>query len=327
MTDRSAYLGIDIGGSFVKYGAIDDEGKVIISRRTPTDLSSGPLSLLRVLLDVLDGLIENCRKKKYTAQSLGIGSPGTVDVRSGRVTGESPNLRGWVDVELRSPFTKFGLPVVVDNDANCSAFAEYKFGAGKRLQNVIVMTLGSGIGSGIIIDGEVFHGAHSSGGELGHVSIRADGERCGCGNRGCLEIYASATAVLDRAAKLAQFHPDSKLAKIDFTKEDDSRLAGIFAAAKNDDQIAVKLLQAVTDDLAIGLAGVFNAFDPEILIIGGGVVDADAEFVKIIAQKTARLTFKSATRKIRIVPAKLGNQAGFIGAAALGMMSSAPTAD
>jgi len=319
LAGKTAALGFDIGGSFVKYGLIDEHGRVLFSSRTPTVLTRGASSLLGVLQRLAKESAHRCAARGLTLRAMGIGSPGTVDARTGIVTGQSPNLPGWVDVELRSPFARFGVPVAVDNDANCSAYAEYRFGAGKGFRDVIAITLGTGIGSGIVLDGELFHGSHYAGAELGHVSIHADGPRCGCGNRGCLELYASAPAILTQARQLAQSHPASALAKVRFNRGGDTPLAGVFRAARHGDKAAMHLLKQVADDLAVGLAGIVNAFDPQILVIGGGVADADPEFVTRVARRARRLTFQSWTRRLRIRRARLGNQAGFVGAAALGV--------
>jgi len=263
-------------------------------------------------------MIQHCAANGLSAQAIGIGSPGTIDARTGVVTGQSPNLPGWVGVELITPFAQYQMPVAVDNDANCSAYAEYKYGAARGYKDIVAITLGTGIGSGIILDGKLFHGSHFSGAELGHLSIRSDGPTCGCGNRGCLELYASAAAILRRAADAARTNPDSALAGIDFSAEDDSPLAGVFNAAQKEDSVAISVLDAVADDLSVGLAGILNAFDPEVVVIGGGAVDAAPDYIKIVAEKTSRLTFVSSTRRLRIRAAQLGNKAGFIGAAALG---------
>lgn len=324
MTDRTAksrnpvYLGLDIGGSFVKYGVIGPDGKVLFSSRTPTVLDGGPHVLIEVLHRVISEMVEHSVSRGLTPQAIGIGSPGTVNPQSGKITGESPNLPGWVDVELRAPFAEFGLPIAVDNDANCSAYAEFKYGAASGSRHAIVLTLGTGIGSGIIIDGRLFHGAHYTGAELGHISINSRGPACGCGNRGCLELYASAGAMLQRAARLADFYPLSALAHIDFLAGGDAPLAGIFAATRDSDLAAVELIETVADDLAVGLANIINAFDPEVLVLGGGVADAAPEFIAEVFRRTKRLTFKNSAPKTKLTPTKLGNRAGFIGAAALG---------
>ena len=318
MAATPAYLGFDIGGSFVKYGIVDHRGRVLFSSRTLTNLKHGPSSLLRVLQRAAAEMARHCTQHELTLRSIGVGSPGTVDARTGTVTGQSPNLPGWVDVELWTPFARHGVPVAIDNDANCCAYAEYKFGAGVGFQDLVAITLGTGIGSGIVLDGKLFHGSHHAGAELGHMSIHADGLRCGCGNYGCLELYASARAILRRAEQLAGFYPRSRLRKIDFAAKGDAPLAAVFRAARTKDPVATDLIENVADDLAVGLAGVLNALDPEILVIGGGMAEAAPEFVALVARRTARLTFPSRTRTLRITRAALGNQAGFIGAAALG---------
>jgi len=318
LAETPGYLGFDIGGSFVKYGIIDEHGEVLYSSRRPTVLDRGASSLLEVLKLAASEMIQHCAAHGISARAIGVGSPGTIDARSGEVTGQSPNLPGWVGVELITPFAEYNMPVAVDNDANCSAYAEFKYGAARGYKDVVAITLGTGIGSGIILDGKLFHGSHYAGAELGHLSIRSDGPTCGCGNRGCLELYASAAAILRRAADAARSHPDSALAGIDFSAEDDTPLAGVFDAAHKEDLQAMTVLDSVADDLAVGLAGILNAFDPEVLVIGGGAADAAPDYIKIVAEKTSRLTFVSSTRKLRIRAAQLGNKAGFIGAAALG---------
>lgn len=317
-TRHPVYLGLDIGGSFVKYGVINSDGTVLFSSRTPTLLDGGPQKLIDILHRVILEMAEHSVSRGFRPRAIGIGSPGTVNPRSGKITGESPNLPGWVNVELRTPFAEFGLPIAVDNDANCSAYAEYTYGAASGSRHALVLTLGTGIGSGIIIDGRLFHGAHYTGAELGHISINSRGPSCGCGNRGCLELYASAGAILRRAARLADFYPQSALARIDFSTREDSSLAGVFNAARDDDPAAVELLETVADDLAVGLASIINAFDPEVLVVGGGAADAAPEFIADVFRRTKRLTFKNSAPKTKLAPAKLGNRAGFIGAAALG---------
>jgi glucokinase len=317
-TRNPVYLGLDIGGSFVKYGVVNSDGTVLFSSRTPTLLDGGPQRLIDTLHRVILEMAEHSVSRGFRPQAIGIGSPGTINPRSGKITGESPNLPGWVNVELRTPFAEFGLPIAVDNDANCSAYAEYTYGAASGSRHALVLTLGTGIGSGIIIDGRLFHGAHYTGAELGHISINSRGPSCGCGNRGCLELYASAGAILRRAARLADFYPHSALAHIDFSAREDSSLAGVFSAARDGDPAAVELLETVADDLAVGLASIINAFDPEVLVVGGGAADAAPEFIADVFRRTKRLTFKNSAPKTKLVPAKLGNRAGFIGAAALG---------
>jgi len=316
-TPAPVYLGLDIGGSFVKYGVVDADGGVLFSSRAATAQEGNPGSLLKILRTVTTEMVDHSLSRGFQPRAMGIGSPGTVNPRSGKVTGVSPNLPGWVNVELRTPFAEFGLPVAVDNDANCSAYAEFKYGAGVGIQNAIVITLGTGIGSGIVIDGRLYHGAHFSGAELGHTSINSRGPACGCGNRGCLETYASAGAILRRAARLAGFYPNSAMAQIDFSAPGDTPLAGVFRAARNKDLAAVELLSTIADDLAVGLANILNAFDPEILVLGGGIADAAPEFIADVIRRTRHLSFKTSAPKTKLAVAKLGNRAGFVGAAAL----------
>ncbi len=319
MTDKKAvYLGIDIGGSFVKYGAINGRGKVQFSSRTPTNWSGKPKEMVRALNHAVEDMVQECDKRQLAPHSLGIGTPGTVDTRSGRITGQSPNLPGWVGVNVRREITEVDVPIAVDNDANCTAYAEFAFGAAAGKRNAIALTIGTGIGAGIIIDSQLFHGTHDAGAELGHLSINAHGPRCQCGNRGCLELYVSATAMLRRAEKIASFYPHSPLAELDYRNGGDETLSGIFRAAQKDNTPAQELIEQIAEEFAVGLAGMVNAFDPEMIVLGGGVVDAAPQYVEKIAHHTMQHVFKAANRRLEIVPAKLGNDAGYIGAAALG---------
>jgi glucokinase len=252
-----------------------------------------------------------------------VGSPGTINPTTHAVQPPSPNIPVIVGVDFAGLIHEAtGLSTVVDNDANCAAWGEHCYGAGRGIDNLICLTVGSGLGSGFIIDGTILSGPTGSGGELGHVSIDWRGERCPCGNRGCLENYVSATALVRRATEAAHTDPRSLLAQ--HRDEDDGHvtIGGLFAAAAQGDSSAQQILGESAFQFAVGLLGAVNIVDPEAIIIGGGAADADAanggHWLDAIGAHIRELAFSEAGRKLRVGRAILGNDAGFIGAAALG---------
>jgi len=234
--------------------------------------------------------------------AVGIGTPGSVDVHNGFLKGGTPNFRFWKNVPIKSEIeTVLSLPVFVDNDANVMIYGEYMFGAGKGYKNVVGITLGTGIGGGVIINGEIFRGSNFAGAELGHMSILYNGKRCRCGGAGCWEVYASATAMIENYNRL---HPEQPVRS---TREIFERyLKGEFQA----ESVVIEEILLV----AVGIANLLNIFNPEVFIIGGGVSEAGDWFIEEIAQMTYSRAMAPATEDVQIVRAKLGNSAGWMGA-------------
>jgi glucokinase len=319
----NAHFGIDIGATFVKYGAIDGDGHILFADRAPTRGTEGKEAALAAITGCATELMRWASKSGHTPASIGVGSPGTINPRTHAIQPPSPNIPVIVGISFPDLFQKeTGLPTIVDNDANCAAWGEYRFGAGRGIDNLICLTVGSGLGSGFIIDGRILSGSSGSGGELGHVTIDWQGEQCPCGNRGCLETYVSATALVRRAADAAQAHPDSILARHRDSATGGLTIGGLFAAAEQGDTGAQHILEESAFQFAIGLLTAVNVVDPEAIIIGGGAADADAAFgsnwLTAIADHMHRAAFSEAGRRLRVGRAVLGNDAGFIGAAALG---------
>ena len=323
-----AHFGIDIGATFVKYGAIDPEGHILFAGRTPTRGGDGQDAALNAIVGCAKDLVQWANKSGHRPVSVGVGSPGTINPQTHVVQAPSPNIPVIVGVDFSQLIRReTGLPAVVDNDANCAAWGEYRFGAGRGIDNLICITVGSGLGSGFIIDGRILSGPTGSGGELGHVTIDWQGEQCPCGNRGCLETYVSATALVRRASNAARRHPDSLLAKrIDPTSQSVT-VGALFGAAQDSDPQAQQILDESALQFAIGILTAVNVVDPEAVIIGGGASDADAatggSWLAAIAGHIHRTAFSEAGKRLRIGRAVLGNDAGFIGAAALGARTAA----
>jgi len=311
-------IGVDIGGTNIKYGIVSSSGKILYKEIISSGLDrKGFLSNLR---KGVDSLLLFAREKGIKINQIGIGVPGTVDILKGRIYGIPPNLSFLKDFALRKYLQRyFDYPIFMDNDANVMALAEYKFGLVKGYKNCICITLGTGIGSGIIINGKLFRGSSFVGPEFGHISICYHGIRCNCGNYGCLEMYASEPAMLKRAKELLREKRNSILYKL--VNRDLNRLKAIdiFFAEKLKDKVACRVVQETAYYLGAGLSSAVNLFNPEVIVIGGGVAIASGRnFIKMIKTEICNRAFTSATKNLKIVKAKLGNDAGFFGASILG---------
>lgn len=251
--------------------------------------------------------------------SVGVGVPGTVEIRSGSI-GYTCNLP-LQNVPLRKLFHHYlSIPLYIENDANCAALAEYYAGAGRESKRFVTITLGTGVGAGIIHNGKVYHGANGMAGEVGHTVIVKDGLPCPCGRRGCWEQYASATALKRMTAEALTAHPDSILARV--VAENDGRVSGqsAFIAARQGDPVGRQVCEEYVSYLACGVVNVVNVFQPDTLAIGGGVSnEADEQLLLPVQRYVERESIPCGkNRRTRIVKAELGNQAGIIGAALLG---------
>ncbi|MBI3873099.1 MAG: ROK family protein, partial [candidate division Zixibacteria bacterium] len=262
-------------------------------------------------------------KSGHQPVSVGIGSPGTINPRTHLVQPPTPNLTSIIGENLADLVGRAtGLPTMIDNDANCAAWAEHCFGSGRGIDNLICITVGSGIGSGFIVDGRIFSGPNGSGGELGHVTIDWHGPRCPCGNHGCLEMYTSATALVRKASEAAIASPGGRLAQIRESSGGAITVEDLFTAARADDPDSRRILIETAQQLALGILNAVNLFDPEAVIIGGGVTEADTDgwWLGNIAARIRAHAFSAEGKQLQVGRAALGNDAGFIGAAALGAL-------
>ena len=305
-------LGIDLGASQIKSGIVSLKGEIKFKEVCSTPVKTGSAQIIKKLQTVTSELIEFARKHQLSLPGIGIGSPGTVELKSGKVVGASPNIPGWTGLNLKSIFRKYELPVFADNDANLMALAESRFGSARGYENAVCLTIGTGIGGGIILNGEVYRGLNSSAGELGHTCIHFQGKPCRCGSRGCLEAYASVPAMLESVRTLLKSSDNhSRLRK--HRKQLTPLL--IFQAAQSKDRVARQVIENEIDYLSAGLASVVNLLNPEVIVVGGGLVEADSLFLLKLEKRIKERAFASAAKELKVVKARLGNQAGFIGAA------------
>lgn len=310
------YLGVDIGGMSIKCGIVDENGVIIGEKRTIVTPTTGGD-------DCINGIAELCTDTlKINALSLddvaaiGLGVPGTVD---GEVATFVSNL-GWEDYPVCQKLRDLlGKPVFAGNDANCAALAEWKFGAGKGFDNVVMVTLGTGVGTGFIVDGKLLLGHKGSGSEGGHMIIKAGGKKCNCGLCGCWERYAATTALLEAVKDEIANDPMGVIAKI---AEEQGGFDGktLFYALDKDDKRAKEILHAYLGDIALGLINISNIFRPQIMVIGGGI-SRQERVVKPLENMINDCAYGNGRNPyIAVRPATFGNDAGIIGASLLALI-------
>ena len=316
---RRLAIGVDIGGTKVLAGLVAEDGAVLARARRPTP-SRDPRAVEQTIAEVVNELRTDPETGvERPISGVGIGAAGFVDADGARVL-FAPHL-AWRNEPLRDGVTAaVGLPVIVENDANAAAWAEWRFGAGRQESRLVCVTLGTGIGGGIVIDGVVQRGRWGMAGEFGHMVVVPDGRRCECGNRGCLEQYASGNVLGREARELAAAGSPVTMALVERVGGDHSALVGplITQAAQEGDAAAIELFEEVGRWLGIGLANLAAALDPGMFVIGGGVSDA-GELLLAPARDSFRktLTGRGFRPMPKIVKAALGPEAGLVGAADL----------
>ncbi len=313
------YVGIDIGGTNLKAGLVDDSGNLLSTAKMKMSNLTDPDYMALTLHRLVEQLCDESDVPLSAVGSVGVGIPGTVEIRGGSIV-YSCNLP-WRGVPLRRLFHQYNkLPLYIENDANCAALGEYYAGAGRGTKRFITITLGTGIGAGIIHNSKISHGSNGMAGEVGHMVVQRDGEFCPCGRKGCWEQYASATALKRITKKYLEAAPHSILAEV--VAENGGKVSGrsAFIAAR----MGCPVGQAACDEyigwLALGIANVINIYQPDALAVGGGVSNEEDESLLFPLQKQV---FEQSLpcppeKRTRVVKAELGNKAGLIGAALLG---------
>ncbi|HYF39970.1 MAG TPA: ROK family protein [Gemmatimonadales bacterium] len=310
-------LGIDIGGTNLVVGSVAEDGSSIRALASePTHAEAGQSDVLDRLIALAQRTIAQTRREIPGAEiiGIGVGAPGPLDTRSGVVL-LTPNL-GWVNLPLRQIIhDRLGLPAVLDNDANCAVLGEWWMGAARGSKIAIGITIGTGIGGGIIIDGKLFHGASDCAGEIGHTTIDTEGRRCKCGNYGCLEAYASGPNIALRAIEEITAGAVSRLSG--YVGGDLKRITAqtVYQAAHDGDDLALEVVNDTAKFLGTGIANLLNIFNPEVVVVCGGVTLAGDHLFVPLRREVARRAFKPAVSVCRIVPCELTGTAGVYGAA------------
>ena len=314
-------IGVDLGGTNIVVGAMSADGKQHYAMRSiPTSSESGAEGVAARIVGLIEEVIKETMAQTKAARAdflgVGIGAPGPLDREKGIVI-VAPNL-GWRNFPLRDRIAeKLHLPATLDNDANCATVGEWWQGAAKGGRNVIGMTIGTGIGGGLIIEGQLFHGASDVAGEIGHTTIDLNGRHCKCGNYGCLEAYASGPAIAVRAREvLVREETASLLPSLVGGKLDDITAETVYRAAQQGDAVASEIVRDTARYLGVGIANMLNILNADVVVVAGGVTQAgDALFVPLRAE-VRRRAFRPAVDATRIVPGQLPGTAGVVGAVA-----------
>ncbi len=310
-------LGIDIGGTNLKVGLVGRNRKIFMENRVKTDAAKGYEHVRDSIIKACNELLEQAKITSSDLKQIGIGCPGTCNQQTGFV--EYSNNLGWNNVPLRNDVeAAFGVKTYLDNDANAAAYGEYIAGAAKGCDSAVIITLGTGLGAGIIINGKIFSGSNYAGAEIGHTVIVADGKPCTCGRNGCFEAYSSATGLVNMTKEKLEQHPDSIMAQI---AKKDGKISGrtAFKAEREGCSVGTEVVREYIKYLACGLINVINVFQPDILCIGGGVCNEGEYLLNPLKELIAREIYsKNSAKNTKITICELGNTAGIIGAAMLG---------
>ena len=311
------YAGIDLGGTFVKCGIVSEEGELLIKDKMPTQRGRSFAEIAGDMARLAGALAE---KAGVSLSGAGVGSPGVVDSKNGAIV-YSCNLN-WRNAALAEEMESvLGVPVCVTNDANAAALGEQFIGAGKGFRNVVFVTLGTGVGGGIVIDGKLFEGFRSAGAEIGHTVIRMNGERCGCGRKGCFEAYASATALIRQTRRAMEKHPESEMWKL--CGGDPEKVDGrtSFDGMRAGDRTAKTVVKNYIGYLSEGVTNLCNEFRPEAVLLGGGLSAEGDTLVKPLSELVDRKVYGGTDyAPVKILKASLGNDAGMFGAARFAML-------
>lgn len=315
MTGRY-YAGVDLGGTKIMAVVVDGEGKIVGDQRLPTQASKGPEHVIEAMVLATTAAAGEAGIALKDLVAAGISAPGPIDTVEGIVT-DPPNLPGWHDVPLARLFSKeAGVPAVLENDANCGAVGEHQFGAGRGFRHMIYVTISTGIGGGIIIDNELYAGASGAAGELGHMIVASEGPQCGAKHVGCLEAFASGAGIARQARELIDAGGLPRTARI---AEHNPPLSAesVSLAAQAGEAEAAAIIASAGRYFGLGLATMINAFNPEAIVIGGGLTHMEDDYLGPALEVAKQRSFEQAFQDVRIVEWELGERGTALGALAV----------
>ena len=311
-------VGVDMGGTKILAAVINAKGEIVQQAKRATKPKKGPEEVIERITRCIREAIDGAELKPSQIRAIGIGSPGPLDPETGVII-FAPNL-GWSNVPLKAKLeANLSIPTFVDNDVNVGTLGEYAFGAGRGVKNLVGIFVGTGIGGGIILDGKLFHGVNKTAGEVGHMIVEVKGPRCGCGNFGCLEAVASRTAITrDLQKAILKKGKKSKLTELNGGNLDLIRSKAIARAVKHGDKPTIKVVQRAAKYLGISVASIVHFLNPEMVVLGGGVVEAMGDsLLDPIRHAAAEYALPTTMDGVQIVAATLGDNAGVIGASVL----------
>ena len=311
------YIGIDVGGTTAKAGVVDENGHILVKSSCKTGIGRGFEDIAADMAELCHRIVRESGHTMDEIAAVGVGIPGEQSPKTGLVA--LCNNLGWVDVPLKERLcTALGLPVYVDNDANVAALAESVFGASRDASSSILVTLGTGVGGGIVQNHRIHTGAHGVGGEIGHMVVVVDGEPCNCGQRGCWEKYASATAIIRMGRALMRDKPGCALATRLGGDETLLDAKAVLDLAKEGDADCLEIFHTYVKYLCIGLSNLISIYDPGMFVLGGGVAYAGEFLLDAVRESLSKYLYCPSLPYARVELATLGNDAGIIGAAMLG---------
>lgn len=309
-------IGIDLGGTKISTALSTLEGKIINNVVVPTNAQEGETSVLNRMIGTIENVLVGANATINDVQAIGIGSPGPLDANKGVII-TTPNLP-FKNYNVVQPIKdKFYIPVYLDNDANVAAIGEYMFGAGRGKENIVYFTVSTGVGGGAVLNGNIYRGNTCNALEIGHITVEPNGPRCNCGNLGCLEAVSSGTAIGRRGVDAVSTNVETSLRKYDKVTSYE-----VFKEAEAGDEVARDIVDNALNYLGIGVANAVAIFDPQMVIIGGGVTQVGDRLFNRVRQVVNKRCFKNMAESCEIVPAGLGINAGVVGAVALAILES-----
>ena len=305
-------IGVDLGGTNLRTAILSPDGNILDRHKEATHAADGREKVVSRLIENIKRQRKSAIQQGFDVVAVGVGAPGVIQVDKGIVV-KSPNFPDWNNLPLKDQLEKtLGTPVFLENDANAAALGEQWRGAGRGIRSMILLTLGTGVGGGIILDNKIWHGADGMAGEIGHMTLIPDGRPCTCGNTGCLEMYSSARGIVqsfrEALGKASGGVPD-QLEQVSSEQ--------VYEAAGSGNEIAVRVMKDMGRMLGIGIASLINIFNPERIVVGGGVKDAWPLFIGATREEIMKRAFAVPAKRTEIVPSQLGDDAGMVGAAAV----------
>lgn len=319
MTVKKAGLTIggDLGGTRLKYGLFDGDGETLMEKNVASEADRGADHVIRRMTGLFRELIDGSGRVQQV-RGIGLGVAGLIDGWRGIVR-TAPNLPGWRDIQVKATMeAQLRIPVIMDNDANVAALAEFHFGAGRGVDSMMMITLGTGVGGGLILDGEIYRGTGGLAGEFGHTVVDLDGPPCHCGNRGCIESYVGNYAILRRFFEKMDAGERSSLSGM--VRESVS-VETISLAGEKGDQAARATFKEAGEALGVGMANVVNLLNIQRFVVGGGVAEAGELILAPAREALYRTAFKDSAKIVDVVAGVLGDRAGMVGAARMAKMS------
>ena len=313
----SHVIGVDIGGTKLAAVVADKDGNILQKVRKPTESEKGPRHAVELILSMVDEVLDLAGLRREGVSGIGVSCGGPLDTKTGIIY-SPPNLPGWDALPLKEMIeSEFHIPTVIENDANASALAEARFGGGRGYDYVLYMTMSTGIGGGIVANGEIYHGANDSAGEVGHQILLPDGPLCGCGRNGCLEALCSGPSIARRAQEAITTQPHTQMLALADGQVDSVRSEHVLQAARDGDVLAIALVEETAYYMGWGIANLVNILNPQIVLLGTIAVAAGDLLLDPIRRTVTEMAMQRPLEIVKIMPAELGDSIGDLAAISL----------